>query len=174
MIRQSGARFVIIGHSERRNLYGESDMLIARKLSAAISAGLTPVLCIGEDIRTRDAGHVSMFLANQIRATAVDALQTAPELVIAYEPIWAIGTGRNASGVMVAETVEQIREALRRFWPARHAEGAPILYGGSVMPENVADLEANGRIDGYLVGGASLDSSAFLGILRGMSGLTPH
>ncbi len=170
MIRDCGARFVIIGHSERRNLYGESDSLIARKLSVVIAAGLFPVLCIGEDIRTRDAGHVSTFLANQIRATAVDALQAAQEVIIAYEPVWAIGTGRNASGGMVAETVGQIREALRRFWPAPHASGAPILYGGSVTGDNIGDLEANGRIDGYLVGGASLDSRAFLGIRQGMQG----
>lgn len=171
MIKDCGARFVIIGHSERRHLYGESDALIARKLSIAIGTGLTPVLCIGEDLRTREAGKVAIFLADQVRATAVEALEHANEVVIAYEPIWAIGTGRNATGAMCAEAVGQIREALKRFWPARHGK-APILYGGSVTPENVGDLQAHGSIDGYLVGGASLDAAKFLAILRSMNELT--
>jgi triosephosphate isomerase len=171
MIRDCGAQYVILGHSERRHVYGETDSLIARKLGVAIATGLTPVLCIGEDLRTREAGRVAIFLADQVRATAVEALESAAELIIAYEPIWAIGTGRNATGVMCAETVAHIRDAVGRFWPARHAKG-PILYGGSVTPENIGDLEANGRVDGYLVGGASLDASKFLGIFRGMSRLT--
>ena len=94
MINECGGRFVIVGHSERRHLYGESDSLIARKLGVIIAAGLTPVLCIGEDLRTREAGKVAIFLADQIRATAVEALDAAEEVVIAYEPIWAIGTGQ--------------------------------------------------------------------------------
>lgn len=171
MIRGCGGRFVIIGHSERRHVYGESDSLIARKLGVAISAAVTPVLCIGEDLRTREAGKVAIFLADQVRATAIEALDAADEVVIAYEPIWAIGTGRNASGVMCAETVACIRESLSRFWPARHAK-APILYGGSVTPENIADLEANGKVNGYLVGGASLDAARFLNILSAMNELT--
>jgi triosephosphate isomerase len=161
MVRDAGARFVILGHSERRSIYGESDALIARKLSLVIATGLTPVLCIGEDLRARDAGHVATVLADQIRAAAVEELGKAAEVILAYEPIWAIGTGRNASGLMVAETLTHIREALGRFWPAR---AVPILYGGSVTPENSADLVAHGRIDGFLVGGASLDSRKLLAI----------
>ena len=96
-------------------------------------------------------------------------LETAGEIVIAYEPVWAIGTGRNATGEMVAEMVAAIREALERYWPARFAEWAsPVLYGGSVTPENIDDLAAHGRIDGYLVGGASLDSGRFLAIYEGL------
>ncbi len=171
MIQDCGACFVILGHSERRHIYGESDSLIARKLAVALTAGLIPVLCIGEDLRTREAGKVAMYLADQIRATAIQALDAAEQIVVAYEPVWAIGTGRNATGAMCGETVVHIREALTRFWPRRHAN-APILYGGSVTPENVGDLEANGGIDGYLVGGASLDAVKFLGILRGMRRLT--
>lgn len=167
MLRDSGAGFVIIGHSERRNVYGESDAMIARKLALVIEAGMTPVLCIGEDLLVRDSGGCAMFLADQIRAVAVPQLESAAEVVIAYEPIWAIGTGRNASGAMVAESVNDIRGALGRFWPARHRHAAPILYGGSVTPDNIADLAANGGIDGYLVGGASLDSGKFLAIVRG-------
>jgi triosephosphate isomerase len=168
MLRDCGATRVLIGHSERRSLYGETDAVVARKLTAAIAAGLTPVLCIGEDLRTRDAGHVSRFLADQIKAATHADLGSANEIVLAYEPIWAIGTGRNASGAMVAETVSQIRESLERFWPAGLAKETSVLYGGSVTPENVTDLVTKGAIDGFLVGGASLDSARFLAILRAM------
>ena len=169
MIRYCGVEYVILGHSERRNLFHESDALIARKLTLAVETGLRPVLCIGEDLKVRDAGHVARFLAEQIKATAVEGLARATELVIAYEPVWAIGTGRNASGRMVAETLIEIRQALARFWPAG-LSATPILYGGSVTPDNVADLVANGTIDGFLVGGASLDSTKFLAILAGLDG----
>ena len=168
MLRECGATSVILGHSERRNLFFESDAVVARKLALAIDGGLQPILCIGEDIKVRDAGRVPQVLADQIKATAVEALERAESVVIAYEPVWAIGTGRNASGEMVAETLVEIRHALSRFWPARHAN-SPILYGGSVTPDNVADLVANGTIDGFLVGGASLDSGRFLAIHAGLS-----
>jgi triosephosphate isomerase (TIM) len=167
MIREIGVEYVIIGHSERRTLFREDDALIARKLGLAIEAGLNPVLCIGEDLRVRDSGQVARFLAAQIKETAVDALRDAREVVVAYEPIWAIGTGRNASGAMVAETLIEIRQALERFWPERQARSA-ILYGGSVTPDNVRDLAENGTIDGFLVGGASLDSRKFMAIHAGM------
>jgi len=169
MIKDAGARYVILGHSERRNLFHETDALIARKLTLAIESGLMPVLCIGEDLKVRDGGHVSRFLADQIKVAAVEKLADAGGIVIAYEPVWAIGTGRNASGQMVAETLVEIRHALERFWPANLAK-TPILYGGSVTPENVDDLVEHGTIDGFLVGGASLDSSRFLAILRGLDG----
>jgi triosephosphate isomerase (TIM) len=167
MIRDCGARYVIVGHSERRSIYGESDSIVARKLALVLAAGLTPVLCIGEDLHTRESGHVAAFLAGQIRAASEVPLEAAPAIVLAYEPVWAIGTGRNASGMLCAETVSDIRDALKRFWPAR-LSGIPILYGGSVTPDNIDDLERNGRIDGYLCGGASLDSGRFLAILRRM------
>ena len=167
MVRETGARFVIVGHSERRTLCGESDVVVARKLALAMKTGLTPVLCIGEELRVRDAGQVATFLAGQIRAAADAGLENRGEVILAYEPVWAIGTGRNASGLMVAETVAHIREALARFWPEQHQQTS-ILYGGSVTPENVQDLETSGRVDGYLVGGASLDSGKFLSLLRAM------
>src|SRR5205085_7373591 len=160
MLKDCGAAYVIVGHSERRNVYHESDALVARRLSMALENGLTPVLCIGEDLRVREAGHVARFLADQIKAAASPSLEHG-EVVIAYEPIWAIGTGRHAAGAMCAETVGDIRDALGRFWPAQHAS-ASILYGGSVTNENVGDLWSNGGMDGFLVGGASLDSSKFL------------
>jgi triosephosphate isomerase (TIM) len=166
MLRECGVDAVILGHSERRHLYGENDGLIARKLTLAIETGLMPILCIGEDLNVRELGQTARFLADQIKATAVDALANVREIVLAYEPVWAIGTGRNASGEMVAETLIDIRAALERFWPSRQV---PILYGGSVSPDNVDDLVANGTIDGFLVGGASLDSRKFLAIHAAMA-----
>jgi triosephosphate isomerase len=168
MIAGCGARYVIIGHSERRNVYGETDATIARKLALVLDAGLTPVLCVGEDLACRDAGKAASFIAGQLEAVAVEQLAAGAEVIVAYEPIWAIGTGRNASGAMCAETVSGLREAIGRFWPAGYRDRTPVLYGGSVTPENIADLETNGGVDGYLVGGASLDSKKFLGILKGM------
>jgi triosephosphate isomerase (TIM) len=168
MLRDVGVKFVIVGHSERRTHFHEPDAMIARKLALVIETGLTPVLCIGEDLRVRDAGHVSRFLADQLRAVVFPSLERAQEIIIAYEPIWAIGTGRNATGRQIAETVQDIRESLGRSWPARFADSVPILYGGSVTPENARDLVTNGQIDGFLVGGASLDSAKFLAIAAGM------
>ena len=167
MVRDCGAKYVIVGHSERRQIYGESDTMIARKLALALSSDLIPILCVGEELRTRETGQVSSFLAGQIRAAASGGFGESGEVIVAYEPVWAIGTGRNASGITVADTVAHIREAMQRFWPARIAN-ASILYGGSVTPENIHDLETNGRIDGYLCGGVSLDSTRFLSCLRGM------
>lgn len=167
MLRGCGAELVILGHSERRQLFHENDALIARKLALAIKTGLVPILCIGEDLRVRDNGEAARFLADQIRETAIPELETAETVIVAYEPIWAIGTGRNASGAMVAETLVEIRQAMERFWPPRHAR-SPIVYGGSVTPDNAADLAANGTIDGFLVGGASLDSRRFLAIHAAM------
>ncbi|PYQ59659.1 MAG: triose-phosphate isomerase [Acidobacteria bacterium] len=171
MLRDCGATFVIIGHSERRSSFCEDDAMIARKLAVAIDSGLTPILCVGEAQNVRDSGGAATFVANQIKLSAVPPLDRAAEVVIAYEPVWAIGTGRNATGAMVAEMVTEIREALTRFWPARHAKNTPILYGGSVTPDNLADLCENGDVDGYLVGGASLDPLKFSMICEGVANL---
>jgi triosephosphate isomerase len=171
MLRDCGARFVIIGHSERRTIYGEDDALIARKVAMVIDAGLTPILCIGENEQQRERGHAVSFCSDQLRAAAIPHLAAANEIIVAYEPIWAIGTGRNATGDMVAEIVAAIRDALERFWPDGIAKRTPILYGGSVTPDNVDDLIANGRIDGFLVGGASLDSRKFLALAEAMKRL---
>jgi triosephosphate isomerase len=168
MLRDAGVTFVIVGHSERRNLYHEDDALVGRRLAMAIDHGLMPVLCVGEDLRTRDAGEVTRYLADQIHAVVSESLQRAKAVIIAYEPIWAIGTGRNATGAMCAETVASIRAAVRYSWPAALHDG-PVLYGGSVTPDNVGDLVENGAIDGFLVGGASLDSKKFLAIHAALS-----
>jgi len=161
MLRDCGATYVIVGHSERRHLFGETDAMIARKLALAIENGLTPVLCVGEDRKVRDAKKEFVFVADQIKAATTDTLDVANEIVIAYEPVWAIGTGLNATGSMVAEMVAEIRVALARFWPLRFAQQTSILYGGSVTPDNIDDLTAHGGVDGFLVGGASLDSVKF-------------
>jgi triosephosphate isomerase len=171
MLRDCGARFVIIGHSERRTIYGEDDALIARKVAMVIDAGLTPVLCVGENEQQRERGHAVAFCSDQLRAAAIPQLASANEIIVAYEPIWAIGTGRNATAAMVAEIVGAIRDALERFWPDGFAQRTPILYGGSVTPDNVDDLIAHGRIDGFLVGGASLDSKKFLALAEAMKTL---
>ncbi|HEV7570163.1 MAG TPA: triose-phosphate isomerase [Thermoanaerobaculia bacterium] len=171
MLRDCGARFVIVGHSERRTIYGEDDALISRKLAIAIDAGLTPILCIGENEEQRERGHAVTFCSGQLRAAAIPQLANAKEVIVAYEPIWAIGTGRNATGAMVAEIVGAIREALERFWPDGLARRTPVLYGGSVTPDNVDELIAHGRIDGFLVGGASLDSKKFLALAEAMKRL---
>lgn len=163
MLFDCGARYVILGHSERRTIYAESDALVARKVGLALAASLTVVLCIGEDLEARDGGRAGTVLAAQISAAA-KGLGGGGDVIVAYEPIWAIGTGRNASGEMVAETVGQIREAIGKSWPYGYADRIPVLYGGSVTPENVGDLVAQGGIDGFLVGGASLDSRKLLAI----------
>lgn len=162
MLRYCGVRYVIVGHSERRNLFGENDALIARKLALAIETGLTPVLCIGEDQSARDRGRQSIVVSDQLKAVEAAVASSTGEILVAYEPIWAIGTGRNATGPMVAEMVAEIRTALSRFWPPHYGQQTPVLYGGSVTPENIDELV--GGVDGFLVGGASLDSRKFLAI----------
>ena len=167
MLRDCGATHVLVGHSERRTLFGETNEIVAKKLTAVTEASLVPVLCVGESADVRDRGEVVQFLHEQI-ASAAGSLGHSDEIVLAYEPIWAIGTGRNATASIIAETVAPIREAVRASWPERIASNLSILYGGSVTPENIDSLWSTGAIDGFLVGGASLDSGRFLSILDGM------
>jgi len=142
--------------------------MVNNKVKAIIKHGMTPILCVGETLDEREAGSTEDKVLGQVKAGLAGVKKDQVDaLVIAYEPIWAIGTGRNASGAMVAETVLEIRHALERFWPARFAS-ASILYGGSVTPDNVADLMEHGTVDGFLVGGASLDARKFLAIHAGM------
>lgn len=173
MLRECGAAFVIIGHSERRRVFGESNELIARKLAVAIDEDLTPIFCVGEDQQVRDAGGAARHVCAQISAARSPALDAAKEIVVAYEPLWAIGTGQNATGETVAEMVAEIRVALHQYWPEAIARTAPILYGGSVTPDNIEDIGGKGRIAGYLVGGASLDSAKFNAICAGLARLRP-
>jgi triosephosphate isomerase len=167
MLADAGANGVLLGHSERRALFGETDEALARKLPAALAAGIDPVLCIGETEAERDAGATSERLHAQL-AGALDELDAARalQLTIAYEPVWAIGTGRTATPEQAQETHAEIRAWLvQRFGPDV-AETVRILYGGSVKPENARELLEGPDVDGALVGGASLSAASLLGIAR--------
>lgn len=164
LLKEFGIAHAIVGHSERRQHFGESDELIARKVEAAVRAGITPVVCIGESGRERDAGETFAVLARQMEAI-FRRLQAPVPLVLAYEPVWAIGTGKNATPEQAEEAHAFLREYIGKVWSPRDAHALPILYGGSVTPENAPALFAREGIDGALVGGASLKAESFLSIL---------
>ena len=166
MIREAGAEFVIIGHSERRTLFGETDTAVNQKTVAAFAAGLTPIVCIGETLDQRDRNETLTVLDRQI-TKGLEGLtgEQLAQLVIAYEPVWAIGTGRTASPAQAGEAHTHIRGRLRQWFGAEAAETCHVIYGGSVKPENAKDLVGQADVDGALVGGASLDIRAFLEII---------
>ncbi len=168
MIAETGARFVIIGHSERRHTIGhlEDDQMINRKVRAALAAGLTPILCVGEMLDEREAGRTFDVLTFQLSAGLIGVELDAPErLVVAYEPVWAIGTGRTATPQQAQEAHAHLRSLLQARFP-KHADTVRILYGGSMKPDNAAALIGQPDVDGGLVGGASLKAESFLGIIR--------
>ncbi|MGE0226753.1 MAG: triose-phosphate isomerase [Acetobacteraceae bacterium] len=167
MLRDFGCRYVIIGHSERRTLYGEGDALVARKFIAATAAGLVPLLCVGELLEERENGTTEAVIARQLDAVldAVDAPAALERAVVAYEPVWAIGTGRTASPAQAQEVHDFIRRRIARR-DAGAAAALRILYGGSVKGSNAAELFAMEDIDGGLIGGASLKAEEFLEICR--------
>jgi triosephosphate isomerase len=150
--------YVIVGHSERRQLFGEDDLVVNKKVKAVVKHGMTPILCVGETLEERDAGGTETKVAQQVRR-ALDAVdpERAAELVIAYEPIWAIGTGRNAEPTDAGRVVEVIRETLRHRYGDEVAQAVRVQYGGSVKPGNIRGFMAHPEIDGALVGGASLE-----------------
>ena len=163
----AGATICIVGHSERRQYYGESDASVNRKLRAALDAGLRPILCVGEMLADRDAGHAEAVVERQIRGS-IEGL-TAPDLsrtITAYEPVWAIGTGRTATPEIAQQMHRFIRDLVAEMVGSEIADGMPVLYGGSVKPENVSELMRQPDIDGGLVGGASLDPESFAKIVR--------
>src|SRR5262245_62014130 len=162
MIRDAGASHVIVGHSERRRLFGDTDEWVNRKARTAIAGELTPIICIGETLAEREAGETLAVLDRQIRA-ALDAL-TADQIgsaLVAYEPVWAIGTGKNATPAEADEAHRHIRGRIRQWFGGTPAEACRILYGGSVKPDNIRDLIGLPDVDGALVGGASLDVRSF-------------
>jgi triosephosphate isomerase len=169
MLRDSGASMVLVGHSERRHVMGESDEVVARKLAAALRDGLTPVLCVGELLSERDAGLERAVVERQL-ASALHGItgEVAPRIVVAYEPVWAIGTGRTA----IPQDAADMHAAVRA-WLSGHFAGAAgrmrILYGGSVKPENADGLVARDHVDGFLVGGASLDPATFVAIAEAVA-----
>ncbi|MEJ5364371.1 MAG: triose-phosphate isomerase [Desulfosoma sp.] len=175
MIAETGCRYVIVGHSERRHIFGESDAWIGRKTAAALSRGVVPIVCIGEKIEEREAGLTEQVLRRQLAAGLEGISLDSPEkLVIAYEPVWAIGTGRTATPDLAQEAHAFVRQWLGDRFDKAVAMGIRILYGGSVKPDNVDDLMAQPDIDGALVGGASLEVASFARIVQyGRSGKSP-
>jgi triosephosphate isomerase len=162
---------VIIGHSERRRLFGETDVTVNRKTSAAIAAGLTPIVCVGETLEERERGETLTVLDRQVKdgLDGMSGTQVA-DLVLAYEPVWAIGTGRNATAAQAGEAHHHIRTRLRQWFGADAAERCRVIYGGSVKPDNIGELIRDPDVDGALVGGASLDVKSFSEIvLRSVS-----
>jgi len=166
MLVDVGCRVVLLGHSERRLYFGETDEAVGRKVRAAFAHGLVPVVCVGERLEERQAGNTDDVIARQIRAAVQGvAQQDFPRLVIAYEPVWAIGTGQTATGAEANRVAGLIRRLLAASSPAAAAE-IRILYGGSVKPDNIREFLEQPEIDGALVGGASLDARAFSAIVR--------
>jgi triosephosphate isomerase len=165
MLLEADVDAVVLGHSERRQYFGETDEALARKVPAALAAGLEPILCIGESEEARDADQTQAVLARQLEAdlAAVEPTELAG-VVVAYEPIWAIGTGRTASPEQAQEAIAFIRDTLRIHGAS--AEQVRVLYGGSVKPGNAAELMSQPDIDGALVGGASLDPTDFAAIVE--------
>ena len=166
MIKEAGATYVIIGHSERRQLFGETDAIVNRKVLSAIVQGLTPIVCIGETLDERERNETLAVLDRQIK-NGLDGV-TAEQLsgmVVAYEPVWAIGTGRNATAAQAGEAHAHIRTRLRQWFGGDVAERCRVLYGGSVKPDNIRELIAEPDVDGALVGGASLEVKSFAEIV---------
>jgi triosephosphate isomerase len=167
MVREAGADYVIIGHSERRQLFGETDASVNRKLRAAIAVGLVPIVCIGETLEEREKNETLAVLDRQIK-DGFDGIggEQVGGLVIAYEPVWAIGTGRTATTAQAQEAHAHIRQRLRQWFGAAASEECHVIYGGSVKPDNTRDLVGQPDVDGALVGGASLDIRSFFEIIR--------
>jgi triosephosphate isomerase (TIM) len=167
MLSDAGCRYVIIGHSERRQFYGESNETVNRKVRSAIQAGLTPIVCVGESLAERESGEAE----NVVRSQLSEGLQgltveDAERIIIAYEPVWAIGTGKTATPEQAQEMHGHIRAVLAETHGRETAEGTRILYGGSVKPDNIADLMSRDDVDGALVGGASLEAASFARIVN--------
>jgi len=171
MLVDIGCRYVILGHSERRTLYGETDAIVSAKVGAALAAGLTPIVCVGELLEEREAGKTSDVVSKQVKGSLAGVSPSdLPKLVIAYEPVWAIGTGKVATPEQAQEVHALIRGLLAGLSDAATAAKIRIQYGGSVKPDNAKDLAAKPDIDGALVGGASLKADDFLPIAAAFRG----
>jgi triosephosphate isomerase (TIM) len=166
MLVDMGCRYVILGHSERRQYFGETDSLVNQKTVAALNYGLTPIVCVGEMLDEREAGSTTQVIDHQIRGSLASLTNAqAEKLVIAYEPVWAIGTGKTASPAQAEEVHAQIRKLLTELFGADVAESIRIQYGGSVKADNASELLGQANIDGALVGGASLKADSFAAIV---------
>jgi triosephosphate isomerase len=167
MLRDAGCTHVIIGHSERRHDCGETDEQVNKKVKTALAAGLTPIVCVGETLAERESGATEKVLETQfVGGTAGVTPGDFSRIMIAYEPVWAIGTGRTATPEMAAEAHSFLRSLARRQFGEEQANGVRILYGGSVKPDNVGALMAQEEIDGALVGGASLKVDSFTALVN--------
>jgi len=157
--------FVILGHSERRWYFGETDEIVNRKVKAAVANKLKPILCVGERLEENEAGKTEEVISRQVTA-ALSGMEPVRDLVVAYEPVWAIGTGKAASGKQAGVTIQFIRDVLAKLWNKSIAQDLRILYGGSVTSANIAEFVSHPEIDGALVGGASLKAEEFVGIVE--------
>lgn len=157
--------FVIIGHSERRQYFNETNEIVYKKIVAALKVGLKPILCVGERLEENEAGRTDEVVTGQL-VLSLASIDHPGDLIIAYEPIWAIGTGKSASGKQANETIGLIRHSVARLYDKEIAQQARILYGGSVTADNIAEFMKQGEIDGALVGGASLKANQFLSIVK--------
>ena len=167
MIKDAGCSHVIVGHSERRQFYGETDATVNAKVKSALQAGLTPIVCVGEMLAEREAGNAQSVVKTQLQG-GLDGLTVADteRIIIAYEPVWAIGTGKTATPEQAQEMHGVIRQSISEVHGKAIADGMRILYGGSVKPENIAELMSQDDVDGALVGGASLEADSFAKIVN--------
>ncbi len=167
MLKELGVKYVIIGHSERRQYYNETDFTVNKKVHAALNAGLNPIVCVGESLEQRETGrdHGADRLSGQVRPGRRARRQDAP-VVIAYEPMWAIGTGKTATAEQAGEVCQAIRAVIRKLYGARVARSVTIQYGGSMNAKNAAELLAQPDVDGGLIGGASLKPAEFVEIIN--------
>jgi triosephosphate isomerase len=167
MLQKLSVTYVIAGHSERRQLFGETDEIVNRKVKAILASGMTPILCVGETLEQREAGEAERLVAGQIAASLAGVTpEQVAQLVIAYEPIWAIGTGRTASADDAGTMAGLVRETVAERFNGSTSESVRVLYGGSVNPGTIASMMAKRDIDGALVGGASLDPDTFASVVR--------
>jgi len=167
MLKDAGCKYVIVGHSERRQFFGDTNETVNKKIKACLKHGLTPIICVGENLQERESGNTFKVIQNHIQGSlaeigALDIIKT----VIAYEPVWAIGTGKTATSDQAQEVHKYIRDLLRKMFGEEAAESIRIQYGGSVKPENIVELIAKPDVDGALVGGASLKVDSFSAIVN--------
>lgn len=175
MIKDAGCEYCIVGHSERRDLFGETDEAVNRKVKSLVDAGLAPIVCVGESLNTRDAGEHIEFVRAQVKAAFAGLDESEmKKVVLAYEPIWAIGTGRTATPEQAEEVCSALRSAIAERFGSSIAENMRILYGGSMNPGNVESLLVQENIDGGLIGGAALQSDTFKQLIEAASDIVAN